>query len=48
LMSEPSASRVPAWLQPLMWPVIALTALLLFNVLFTEGFARMDIRDGHL
>jgi len=31
-----------------MWPVIALTALLLFNVLFTEGFARMDIRDGHL
>ena len=47
-MSEPSASRVPAWLQPLMWPVIALTALLLFNVLFTEGFARMDIRDGHL
>jgi len=38
----------PAWLRPLVWPVTALTALLLFNLLFTEGFARIDIRDGHL
>jgi len=46
-MSDPSASRVPAWLQPLLWPVIALTALLLFNLLFTEGFAHIEIKDGH-
>ena len=47
-MSHPSASRVPAWLQPLLWPVIALVVLLLFNLWFTEGFARIEIKDGHL
>jgi simple sugar transport system permease protein len=26
----------------------ALAALLLFNLLFTEGFARVTVRDGHL
>ena len=46
-MSDQSASRVPAWLQPLLWPVIALTALLLFNLLFTEGFAHIEIKNGH-
>ena len=46
-MSDPSASRVPAWLHPLLWPVIALAALLLFNLLFTEGFAHIAIKDGH-
>src|SRR5207245_8347799 len=40
-------SRLPAWLRPLLWPVIALTALLLFNLLFTEGFAHIEIKDGH-
>src|SRR5439155_9083888 len=47
LMSDPSASRVPAWLHPLLWPVIALAALLLFNLLFTEGFAHIAIKDAH-
>src|SRR5881394_3524541 len=35
------------WLCPLLWPVIALTTLLLFNLLFTEGFAHIEIKDGH-
>jgi ribose/xylose/arabinose/galactoside ABC-type transport system permease subunit len=38
----------PAWLRPLLWPLVALAALLLFNLLFTEGFARLTIRDGHV
>src|SRR6266705_6906576 len=38
----------PAWLRPLLWPLVALTALLLFNLLFTEGFAHIEIKDGHL
>src|SRR5204863_8307703 len=38
---------VLARLRPLVWPLIALGALLLFNVLFTEGFARISSKDGH-
>jgi len=47
-MSEKRSSLIPAWLQPLLWPVIALAALLLFNLLFTAGFAHIEIKDGHL
>jgi simple sugar transport system permease protein len=46
-MNDTSASRLPAWFQPLLWPVIALAALLLFNLLFTKGFAQIEIKDGH-
>jgi simple sugar transport system permease protein len=31
-----------------LWPLSALAVLLLFNLLFTEGFARLTIRDGHI
>jgi ribose/xylose/arabinose/galactoside ABC-type transport system permease subunit len=31
-----------------LWPLVGLAALLLFNVLFTEGFARIEMRDGRL
>ncbi|MDY7231020.1 ABC transporter permease [Hyalangium rubrum] len=30
------------------WPLVALAALLVFNLLFTTGFARMEFRDGRL
>src|SRR5438093_3487383 len=35
------------WLRPLLWPVTALTALLLFNLLFTKGFAHFEIKVVH-
>jgi simple sugar transport system permease protein len=31
-----------------LWPLVALAALLVFNVLFTTGFARIELRDGRL
>src|ERR1044071_7227657 len=30
------------------WPLVALVALLVFNLLFTTGFARLEFRDGRL
>lgn len=30
------------------WPLVALAALIVFNLLFTTGFARLEIRDGRL
>ncbi|HVE85797.1 MAG TPA: ABC transporter permease [Myxococcales bacterium] len=30
------------------WPLVGLAALLLFNLLFTPGFARLELRDGRL
>lgn len=30
------------------WPLVALAALLAFNLLFTPGFARVELRDGRL
>src|SRR5438552_1498532 len=47
-MQEAPISRVRGSLRPLLWPLVALAALLLFNLLFTEGFARLTIRDGHV
>src|SRR5436309_14135112 len=32
----------------LFWPAAALAAVVLFNVFFTEGFARVEWRDGRL
>ncbi|SPL89397.1 Putative sugar ABC transport system, permease protein YtfT [[Actinomadura] parvosata subsp. kistnae] len=31
-----------------MWPLLALAALLLLNVAFTDGFLSIQIKDGHL
>src|SRR5213078_3998882 len=47
-MSERPSTLMPARLRPLIWPLIALAALLLFNGVFTEGFARITIKDGHV
>ena len=30
------------------WPLIALGALLLFNLFFTPHFFRVEVKDGHL
>lgn len=32
----------------LIWPVIALLAIIIFNIFFTPGFFHMEIKDGHL
>ena len=32
----------------LLWPALALLLLLVFNALFTPGFFRIEIKDGHL
>ncbi|MEV7971025.1 ABC transporter permease [Sphaerisporangium sp. NPDC088356] len=32
----------------LLWPVVILIALLLLNVVFTDGFLSVQIKDGHL
>src|SRR5438552_16269364 len=47
-MKGKRSARVPASMRSLFWPLVALGALLLFNLLFTEGFARLTIRNGHV
>jgi galactofuranose transport system permease protein len=32
----------------LMWPLVALAAIILFNLIFTSGFFRIEVKDGHL
>lgn len=34
--------------QNLLYPLLALAAILLFNLLFTEGFFHVEIKNGHL
>ena len=34
--------------QKVLWPVVALTLIVLFNLLFTQGFAHIEIKEGHL
>jgi ribose/xylose/arabinose/galactoside ABC-type transport system permease subunit len=36
------------WWNSLLWPVTGLLLLLLFNLLFTEGFFHIEVRDGRL
>jgi simple sugar transport system permease protein len=36
------------WWSSLVWPVAGLSLLLLFNLVFTEGFFRVEVRDGRL
>lgn len=32
----------------IVWPLLLLAGLLLFNLIFTPGFFRVEVRDGHL
>jgi galactofuranose transport system permease protein len=43
-----SQIRVVYWWTSLVWPVTGLALLLLFNLVFTEGFFRIEVRDGRL
>ncbi|MBI2927063.1 MAG: ABC transporter permease [Verrucomicrobia bacterium] len=36
------------WHGSLLWPLIALAALLLFNLFLSPGFFHLEIKDGHL
>src|ERR1044071_10077669 len=36
------------WWSSLGWPVAGLALLLLFNLIFTEGFFHVEVRDGRL
>ena len=45
---DPSQTRALHWWSSLVWPVTGLALLLLFNLAFTEGFFRIEIRDGRL
>ena len=40
--------REMRWWHCLVWPVAGLALLLVFNLIFTEGFFRVEIRDGRL
>ncbi|HEU4679870.1 MAG TPA: hypothetical protein VFS35_10145, partial [Terrimicrobiaceae bacterium] len=40
--------RRERWWTSLVWPVAGLALLLLFNFVFTEGFFRIEVRDGRL
>ncbi len=41
-------NRKTRWWFSLVWPMAALALLLLFNLLFTEGFFHVEVRDGYL
>ncbi len=43
-----SQIRAVHWWTSLVWPVTGLALLLLFNLVFTEGFFRIEVRDGRL
>jgi len=40
--------RKTRWWFSLVWPVAALVLLLLFNLVFTQGFFHVEVRDGYL
>lgn len=54
-MDKPGTTSIPAkppsrtrGVNPILWPLLALAAILLFNLVLTEGFFSVTIRDGHL
>ena len=46
-MSDKASRLMAAWFRGLLWPLLALATLVLFNLLFTAGFAHIEIKDGH-
>ena len=34
--------------QSILYPLLALAAILLFNLVFTDGFFHIEIKNGHL
>lgn len=49
MMNDPFA-RIRPWFTgaSLLWPVLGLLALLVFNAIYAPGFFRLELRDGHL
>src|SRR4051812_49560827 len=45
-----SVSKLRSWFQgaSLLWPVVGLAVLLLFNLVYAPSFFRLQILDGHL
>ena len=48
MASDRFQKREVRWWHSLIWPVAGLALLLVFNLIFTEGFFRVEIRDGRL
>lgn len=48
MSAEPARERAHTGAGQLRWPLAALLLLLLFNLLFTERFFHLEVRDGHL
>jgi ribose/xylose/arabinose/galactoside ABC-type transport system permease subunit len=48
MASERFDKKQVRWWTSLVWPVAGLALLLLFNFLFTDGFFKLEVRDGHL
>src|SRR6266404_7930366 len=40
--------RQTRWWSSLVWPLAGLGLLLLFNLIFTQGFFHVEVRDGRL
>ena len=47
-MSDKAGRMVPAWAGKLLWPGVALGLLLLYNLVWTDGFFSLEWREGHL
>src|SRR5213595_544724 len=49
---SPRADRFPKrhtrWWSSLVWPIAGLALLLLFNLIFTDGFFHVEVREGRL
>ncbi len=48
MASDRFQKREARWWHALIWPAAGLALLLLFNLFFTEGFFRVEVRDGRL
>ena len=48
MAAERFQKREVRWWTSLVWPAAGLGLLLLFNLIFTEGFFRLEVRDGRL
>jgi ribose/xylose/arabinose/galactoside ABC-type transport system permease subunit len=45
---QAAESRRPRALNPVVWPLLALAVILLFNLIFTRDFFSLTVKEGHL
>ncbi len=48
MATERFEKKQARWWSSLVWPVSGLALLLLFDLCFTDGFFKLEVRDGHL